>query len=202
AWSTPSGTVVSTPASGSSKSVPNAHCEASPASRSPSKMLSWSFIRGLRSHVRDVPGDLVERRVPVDLVAAGREQGVLLVRAGRGDRVGADHPDAHALVAARVDVPRVPQRHRVVGGVQRPDVHVVEPPLAADEHLVQRPFPPARALRAHAAPPSADRFANARAASRTQAPSSWAARRWASRCALHGPLPLMTAANSSQSGSL
>ena len=31
--STPAGTVVSTPASGSSKSVPNAHCEESPPSR-------------------------------------------------------------------------------------------------------------------------------------------------------------------------
>ena len=37
------------------------------------------------SHVRDVVGDRVEGRVPVDLVAAGREERVLLVRAGRGD---------------------------------------------------------------------------------------------------------------------
>ena len=36
-------------------------------------------------HVRDVVGDVVERRVPVHLVAGRGEERVLLVRAGRGD---------------------------------------------------------------------------------------------------------------------
>ena len=40
----------------------------------------------LTSHVRDVVGDVVEGGVPVDLVAAGREERVLLVGARRGDR--------------------------------------------------------------------------------------------------------------------
>ena len=38
------------------------------------------------------------------------------------------------------------------------------------------------------------------AASRTQAPSSWARRRWAIRSALQGPLPFTPCMNSSQSG--
>ena len=44
-----------------------------------------------------------------------------------------------ALVAAGVEVAGVVQRHLVVGGVQRADVDVVQPALAAHEHLVQRP---------------------------------------------------------------
>src|SRR3712207_8596529 len=47
---------------------------------------------------------LVERRVAVDLVAAGGEHRVLLVGAGGGDVGRLHHPDAHALVAPGVDV--------------------------------------------------------------------------------------------------
>src|SRR5215218_8296188 len=146
--------------------------------------------------MRNVVGDVVERRVAVDLVAARREQRVLLVGARRGDRVGADDPDAHALVAAGVDVAGVQQRHPVVGGVQRADVHVVETALAADEDLVERPL----GLDGAHADTARCSAAYAVAASRTQAPSSWARRRWAIRCALHGPLPFTPSMNSSQSG--
>ncbi len=48
--------------------------------------------------------------------------------------------------------------------------------------------------------PSLPFAANAVAASRTQAPSSWACLRWAIRWALQGPPPLTTRMNSSQSG--
>src|SRR3954451_9549001 len=94
---------------------------------------------GVLLHVRDVLGDLVEGGVAVDLVAAGGEHRVLLVGAGRGDVGGLDHPDAHALVAPGVQVAGGVHGHLVVGRVQRADVHVVEPALAPDEHLVQRP---------------------------------------------------------------
>src|SRR6478609_10257848 len=103
--STPSGTVVSTPARGSSKSVPNAHWESSITvwwSSSPSYAESWNLLsvvtiveilsgpprscsseersgggeelRGECSHVGDVVGDVVERRVAIDLVTTRREQ--------------------------------------------------------------------------------------------------------------------------------
>src|SRR5699024_2565415 len=52
----------------------------------------------------------------------------------------ADDPEAHTLVAPGVDVTGVVDGHLIIGGVQRPDVDVVESALAADEDLVQRPF--------------------------------------------------------------
>src|SRR5271167_4794555 len=115
----------------------------------------------------------------VDLVAAGGEQRVLLVGAGGGDRVRADHPDADPLVAPGVDVTGMPDGHLVVGRVQRSDVHVVKAALAAHEHLIQGPL-------THWAGTPSCLAAKALAASRTHAPSSWAARRWASRSVLHG----------------
>src|SRR3954469_4910184 len=154
AGATSSGTVVSTPASGSSNPVPNAQCPASscaPVSASYTvsscmDLLSEWIERGNRHrstplHVGDVFGDLVEGGVAVDLVAAGGEHRVLLVRARRGDVGRPDHPDAHALVAPRVQVARGVHGHLVVRGVQRADVHVVEAALAAHEDLVERPVP-------------------------------------------------------------
>src|SRR5690606_38152198 len=85
-----------------------------------------------------------------DLVAARGEERVLLVGTGGGDVLRAHHPDAHPLVAPGVQVPGVTQGRLVVGGVQRTHVHVVEPALAAYEHLVQRPV-------AHAATPAPPR---------------------------------------------
>src|SRR6266704_377613 len=96
------------------------------------------------SDMWDVVGDLVEGGVPVDLVATGCEERILLVGAGRGDRVRAHDPDAHALVAPGVEIAGVVQRHVGVGGVQRSDVHMVEPALAAQEYFEQRPIWPDR----------------------------------------------------------
>src|SRR5580692_6935976 len=98
-------------------------------------------MSGAPSDVRDVVGDVVERRVAVHLVAGRLEERVLLVRARRGDVRRADHPDADALVAAGVQVTGVVQGHLGVGGVQAADVDVVQPALAAQEYLVQRPTP-------------------------------------------------------------
>ncbi len=132
-----------------------------------------------------------------------------------------------ALVAPGVEVTRVMQRHRGVRRVQRSDVHVVEPALAAQEDLVQRPVRPrlspcvlspcvlspcplwlyvlglgvlGHAATSFAAARAACLAACAAAASRTHAPPSCAACRLAMRCALHGPLPLITRLNSTQSG--
>src|SRR3954452_3411073 len=113
AGSTPSGTVVSTPASGSSNPVPKAHRASSPwaavnASYTVSSCITLLVVecqeRGNLApdtplDVWDVVRDVVERGVAVDLVAARREQGVLLVGARRGDVGRPDHPDADALVA-------------------------------------------------------------------------------------------------------
>jgi hypothetical protein len=75
------------------------------------------------------------------------------------------------------------QRHLRVGGVQRPHVDMIQAPLAAQEHLVQRPAGPHRVRRGapgpvaliHQAAPSLARraafAAYAAAASRTHAPS-------------------------------
>src|SRR5262245_25334705 len=127
--SMPSGMVVSTPASGSSKSVPKAQWAS--LTSNPSYTESWaSCLTGFASalsnglairpsHVGDVVGDVVEGRMPVDLVAAGREERILLVGAAGRDGVRAHHPDAHAFVAPGVDVPGVVQCHFVVCGVQR-----------------------------------------------------------------------------------
>ena len=82
------------------------------------------------------------------------------------------------------------QGHLRVGRVQGPDVHVVEAALSAQEHLVQRPARPdlrlfITGLGHHAASGllarAAALAAYAEAASRTQAPSSWAAVRRAMR---------------------
>src|SRR4051812_46295947 len=142
-------------------------------------------------------GDVVERRVPVDLVAGGLEERVPLLGARRRDRGGRNHPDRHAFVAAGEDVAGVAQGSVGVGGVQRTGVHVVEPPPSTDEHLPQR-----TGWSAHAAPdcrPAACLAAYAAAASRTQAPSSWARTLCAIRAALHGPLPLTTSNSSVKS---
>src|SRR5215470_8330591 len=162
--STPPGTVVSTPSSGSAKPVPNAHRRPLSAS---SVIASYAVSNGNCSslggtttssprnrhlNVRDRVGDVVEGGVAVDLVAARREERVLLVGTGRGDVGRADHPDAHALVAPGVQVPRVVQRHGRVGRVQRANVHVVQPPFPPQEHLPQRPLRPVRLPAAHASP--------------------------------------------------
>ena len=44
-----------------------------------------------------------------------------------------DHPDAHALVAAGIDVARILDRHLGVGGVERADMPVAQTVLATDK---------------------------------------------------------------------
>src|SRR4051794_35826656 len=103
----PSGTVVSTPASGSSNPVPKTQCPSrrcgavrasytvsscaialprdgtAPSRGPPPRGTSGGGEEGVLSDVGDVLGDVVERRVPVDLVATGGEHRVLLVGARR-----------------------------------------------------------------------------------------------------------------------
>ena len=132
---------------------------------------------------------------------------------------GLDDPDAHAFVAARINIAGILDRHFGVSGVKRPDVAMAQPVLTANENLEQGPFIGARlavvdrlgagvgfcfwaAHLAYSAASFAARFFAACAIkpSRTHAPSSHALLRAASRSVLQGPLPLSTSKNSSQSG--
>src|SRR5258705_13492619 len=92
------------------------------------------------SHVIERLGQLVERRVAVDLVFHRIKVRRLLARVARRDLVGADDPDARTLLAPRVDVARELDRHLRVGGVEAAAVLVVESGLAAYEHFPERPF--------------------------------------------------------------
>src|SRR2546423_12747086 len=148
------------------------------------------------SHVIDRLRQLVEGRVAVHLVFGRVEVHRLVARVARDDLVRAHDPDAHALLAPRVDVARHLDRELGVGGVQAAAVLVVEPGLAAHEHFPQRPL---LLIGAHAASFIACLFACAVAASRTQAPSSQALTRAARRSRLHGPSPASTRLNSLQS---
>src|SRR5690606_2277703 len=123
------------------------------------------------------------------------EERVLLLRAGRDDPVGRDHPDRDALAPAGVEVAGVAQGQRAVGCVQGSDVLVRQPASRPDEHLPQRPV-------AHAgtSPRTSARLASyADAASRTHAPRSWAPTRWAIRWRLSGPSPRITSYSSEKS---
>src|SRR3954471_16944470 len=95
AASTPDGTSVGTPASGSANPVPYAQRLSSSWSVSASYASSKDIAA---SDVRNRVGDGVIRRVPIRLVATGREERVLVGRPGRHHVVGADHPDADPLV--------------------------------------------------------------------------------------------------------
>ena len=121
----------------------------------------------------------------------GSNNGPLVAGRARRDVGGLDHPDAHPLVAAGVDVAGVLDRHLGVGRVQAADMAVRQPVLAADEHLPERPFP-AHGQAASAWARAARFSAWASEASRTQAPSSQASTRACRRSRLQGPLPLMT----------
>src|SRR2546422_3367231 len=118
---------------------------------------------------------------------------------------GAHRPDRHALVATRVDVTGILDRHLRVRRVQAADVLVRKPVLRTDEDFPERPFgahATASLARTSAAcfASRADCFsAYAMAASRTHAPFSHAFTRALSRSRLHGPLPFSTLWNSSQS---
>src|SRR5262245_2898185 len=119
--------------------------------------------------------NVVEGGVPVDLVGGRVEERVLLVRARRADRGGRYHPDGHAFLPAGVDVAGVVQRDLRVGGVQAADVYVRQAPPGPHEHL-----PELAVAAAHETGSRSRCFpACASAASRTQAPSAWAARRLA-----------------------
>src|SRR4051794_39595085 len=75
----------------------------------------------------------------VDLVAARREQRVLLVGTRRGDVGRPHHPDAHALVAAGGEDTRGQPRHLGVRGGERARVRVNLSPRTPPGHPVLRP---------------------------------------------------------------
>nr|GEU28106.1 putative aminotransferase [Tanacetum cinerariifolium] len=81
-------------------------------------------------------------------VVAQAQQRALVGRAAGHDVGRAHHPDAHALVAARVHVARVIDGHFGVRRMQAAHVLVRQAVLAADEHFPQRPL--LARLRTHA----------------------------------------------------
>src|SRR5712664_3229108 len=75
--------------------------------RQPSAMTS----RPSSSDVGDTVGNLVERRMAINLVQRWLEQLALVGGITRDDRGARHHPDAHALAPTGVDVARVLDRH-------------------------------------------------------------------------------------------
>ena len=145
--------------------------------------------------------DLVEGRVPVDLVGGRVEERVLLVRAGRGDRRRPAPPRSTRPPGGgcrRRGRCAGPSR---VGRVQAADVRVRQPAAGPDEDLPQRPVACScgalRLLRCALLrrrtprPPRAPRR-------RPRAPARGAP----SAAALHGPLPLITSNSSVKSSSV
>src|SRR6185436_12443325 len=163
----------------------------------------WSLPWQWRSQVLYLVRNLIERRMPVDLVLRRLEQCVR-IRWIRSDDVGRAHdPDAHALLPPRVHVARVLDCHRRISGMNAADVLVLETGARTNEHFVQRPLLLLlrHACALHAALVSRCRrfSACAMAASRTQRPPSCARRRASTRSRLHGPLPARICWNSLQS---
>src|SRR6516225_10470646 len=153
----------------------------------------------------DFFGYVVERRVAVNLGFRRLEHHALLGRVGRRDRARRNYPDRQALAAASEDVAGGLQRHGGVGRMQRAAMLVREPVAAANEDFPQRRvgFGHRNLQKFYSAACASCRClrlsAKAAAASRTQAPSSYALRRAAIRSRLHGPLPASTSLNSVQS---
>src|SRR6266487_5249674 len=81
-----------------------------------------------------------ESRMPVHLAVRRLEERHLLAGRRRRDVSGPDDPDAHALVAPRVHIARILDRHLRIRRVQAADVLVREPVLASDEDFPKRPF--------------------------------------------------------------
>ena len=102
--------------------------------------------------VLDPFGDVVERRVPVDLVGGRVEERVALVGRRGLDVGGPHHPERDALAAAGVEVAGVAQRHLRVGRVQGARVHVGQPAPGPDEDLPERPVARAAVGRAWSRP--------------------------------------------------
>src|SRR5579863_3649710 len=86
----------------------------------------------LRSQVLHLIGNRVEGRMAVDLVARRLEQRLGLLGIGGHDVRRAHHPDADALLAAGIDIARVLDRHAHIGGMEAPDVLVLESRARAD----------------------------------------------------------------------
>lgn len=83
-------------------------------------------------------GQIIESRVAVNFVIGGVEKG-FGVFGGGVDVGGFDDPDAHAFVAAGIDVAGVFNRHLHVGGVEAADVFVAETLFRADEYFPKWP---------------------------------------------------------------
>ena len=155
--------------------------------------------------MRDVVGDLVERGVPVDLVAGRREERVLLVRARRGDVGGRRRPRcsrprcAGCRDRARGAAPS-PGRRRAASRRARgsaPACRAGRPRTAASRTAATAQH--VRGLRCRSSQPVTSASAWRRARRRPREPMRRRRARpcgCATRCALQGPSPSTTALNS------
>src|ERR1700730_14154778 len=76
----------------------------------------------------------------VHLVPRRLEQRVGIGRIGRGDVGGAHHPEAHPLLASRVQITRMLEGHPRIRGMQTTGMLVIETATRSNEHLVQGPL--------------------------------------------------------------
>src|SRR5262245_2640898 len=159
----------------------------------------------------DAARGLVELGMAVRLVIGGIEEGAALSRTRGYDGRAGNDPQAYDIAPTGIHVASVLQRHLRVGCVYAARMLVWSALLLLSQHLPERPLA-ARSIRligacrhlpmaqaALAAPARRCFSAYAAAASRTQPPLSWAARRAARRSRLQGPFPPMTCLNSAQS---
>src|SRR5580698_812097 len=97
-------------------------------------------VRSRRSQVLHLVWNRIKRRMAIHLVARRLEQGIRLSRVGRRNVARPHYPDADTLLAARVHIARMLDRHAGIGSVNAADVFVLEACAGADKDFEQRPI--------------------------------------------------------------
>lgn len=101
--------------------------------------LEYSICKFTSSHVLHFVRYVVKCRVTVNFVFCGFEQWVGIIGIGSSDVLRFDNPDAHALVAAGIDITGVFNRHFSIGSMKAANVFVVKPAFASDENFPKWP---------------------------------------------------------------
>ncbi len=89
-------------------------------------------------HMLHLFRQIIKSRMAVHFVV-GRIEKRLRIFGGRMEVFGFDDPDAHAFVAAGIDVAGVFNRHCRVGSMQAADMFVAKPLFGTDEYFPERP---------------------------------------------------------------
>jgi hypothetical protein len=97
-------------------------------------------IRNGFSHVADFIGNIVERRMPINLVGHWIEVVALLRGVACGDRFRRHDPDRDAFLPACVHVARERDRVFSVARMKATDVFVVKALFRTNENFEQRPI--------------------------------------------------------------